>query len=203
MSGEKKPAWRRLGQRTEGLFLIAAWHFAIDTFDIKIHAVEKLVIAYGSEIRYCPSEVSSVQCRPFARPWGYCLHGQYNKFLKDLSSMYKNVKRFFSFLLCSFYLQAMAHHGWSEYDQTNLVKFSGAVTQSGYEHPHGFITLSLGERTLTAVLAPPFRMENRGLTPASIAVGAQVVVEGYINRSKPNEIRAERIIVNGKAIELR
>ena len=203
MSGEKKPAWRRLGQRTEGLFLIAAWHFAIDTFDIKIHAVEKLVIAYGSEIRYCPSEVSSVQCRPFAQPWGYCLHGQYNKFLKALSFMYKNVKRFFSFLLCSFYLQAMAHHGWSEYDQTNLLKFSGAVTQSGYEHPHGFITLSLGERTLTAVLAPPFRMENRGLTPANIAVGAQVVVEGYINRSKPNEIRAERIIVNGKAIELR
>ena len=203
MSDEKKPARRRLGQRTEGLFLIAAWHFAIDTFDIKIHAVEKLVIAYGSEIRYCPSEVSSVQYRPFARPWGYCLHGQYNKFLKALSSMYKNVKRSFSFLLCSFYLQAMAHHGWSEYDQTNLVKFSGAVTQSGYEHPHGFITLSLGERTLTAVLAPPFRMENRGLTPASIAVGAQVVVEGYINRSKPNELRAERIIVNGKAIELR
>ena len=203
MSDEKKPARRRLGQMTEGLFLIAAWHFAIDTFDIKIHAVEKLVIAYGSEIRYCPSEVSSVQCRPFARPWGYCLHGQYNKFLKALSSMYKSMKRFFSFLLCSFYLQAMAHHGWSEYDQTNLVKFSGAVTQSGYEHPHGFITLSLGERTLTAVLAPPFRMENRGLTPASIAVGAQVVVEGYINRSKPNELRAERIIVNGKAIELR
>ena len=203
MSDEKKPARRRLGQMTEGLFLIAAWHFAIDTFDKKIHAVEKLVIAYVSEIRYCPSEVSLVQWRPFAQPWGYCLLGQYNKFLKALSSMYKNVKRLFSFLLCSFYLQAMAHHGWSEYDQTNLVKFSGAVTQSGYEHPHGFITLSLGERTLTAVLAPPFRMENRGLTPANIAVGAQVVVEGYINRSKPNELRAERIIVNGKAIELR
>ena len=75
MSDEKKPARRRLGQRTEGLFLIAAWHFAIDTIDIKSHAIEKLVIAYGSEIRYCPSEVSSVQCRPFARPWGYCLHG--------------------------------------------------------------------------------------------------------------------------------
>ena len=117
--------------------------------------------------------------------------------------MYKNVKRFFSFLLCSFYLQAMAHHGWSEYDQTNLVKFTGAVTQSGYEHPHGFITLALGGRTLTAVLAPPFRMENRGLTPENIAVGTRVVVEGYIHRSKPNELRAERIVVNNKVIELR
>jgi hypothetical protein len=42
--------------------------------------------------------------------------------------IFKSVKRFFFFLLCSIYLQAMAHHGWTEYDQTNLVKFSGAVT---------------------------------------------------------------------------
>ena len=56
---------------------------------------------------------------------------------------------------------------------------------------------------MTAVLAPPFRMENRGLTPENIAVGARVVVEGYIHRSKPNELRAERIVVNNKVIELR
>lgn len=117
--------------------------------------------------------------------------------------MYKSVKSFLSLLLCSICLQALAHHGWSEYDQTNLVKISGTVTQSGYEHPHGFVTLAVGERTLTAVLAPPFRMENRGLTPANIAVGTQVAVEGYFNRSKPHELRAERIIVNGKVIELR
>ena len=46
-------------------------------------------------------------------------------------------------------------------------------------------------------------MENRGLTPESIAVGARVVVEVYIHRYKPNELRAERIVVNNKVIELR
>jgi hypothetical protein len=30
-----------------------------------------------------------------------------------------------------------------------------------------------------------------------------VTVEGYQNRSKPDEMRAERIIVNGKTVELR
>ncbi|MSP36330.1 MAG: hypothetical protein EXR25_11420, partial [Limnohabitans sp.] len=100
-------------------------------------------------------------------------------------------------------LHVLAHHGWSEYDQTNLVKFSGAVTQSGYEHPHGFVTLSVGERSWTAVIAPPFRIENRGMTQTNIGVGLMVSVEGYVNRSKPNELRAERIIVNGKVIELR
>jgi hypothetical protein len=33
MSVEKKPAWRRLGQRIEGLFLVIVWHFAIRTED--------------------------------------------------------------------------------------------------------------------------------------------------------------------------
>jgi primosomal replication protein N len=117
--------------------------------------------------------------------------------------MYKNMKNFLFLLLCNICLQAMAHHGWSEYDQTNLVKLSGTVAQSGYEHPHGFISLVSGEKTFTAVLAPPFRMENRGLKPENIAVGARVVVEGYIHRSKPNELKAERIVVNNKVIELR
>ena len=115
----------------------------------------------------------------------------------------QNMKNFLFLLLCSICLPAMAHHGWSEYDQTNLVKLSGTVAQSGYEHPHGFISLVSGERTFIAVLAPPFRMENRGLTPENIAVGTRVVVEGYIHRSKPNELRAERIVVNNKVIELR
>ena len=117
--------------------------------------------------------------------------------------MYKSMKKFIFLLLCHINLPAMAHHGWSEYDQTHLVKLSGTVTQSGYEHPHGFITLVSSEKTMTAVLAPPFRMENRGLTPANIAVGTRVVVEGYTHRSKPNELRAERIVVNNKVIELR
>ena len=33
--------------------------------------------------------------------------------------------------------------------------------------------------------------------------GATVTVEGYPNRDKPEEMRAERIIVNGKTVELR
>ena len=110
------------------------------------------------------------------------------------------------FGLCSialFSLSVKAHHGWSEYEQTKLVKLSGKVTQNGYEHPHGFIKLSMDGKEWIAVLAPPFRMENRGLLKTDIADGAQVTVEGYVNRSKPDEMRAERITVSNKTIELR
>ncbi len=100
-------------------------------------------------------------------------------------------------------LPAFAHHGWSEYEQGKLIKLSGKVTQNGYEHPHGFIKLTVDGREWIAILAPPFRMENRGLLKSDIADGSQVTVEGYINRSKPDEMRAERIIANNKTIELR
>ena len=98
---------------------------------------------------------------------------------------------------------AIAHHGWSEYEQTKLIKLTGKVIQNGYEHPHGFIKLSADGKEWIAVLAPPFRMENRGLLKTDIADGAQVTVEGYVNRSKPDEMRAERIKVSNKTIELR
>ena len=98
---------------------------------------------------------------------------------------------------------AIAHHGWSEYDQDKLIKLSGKVTQSGYEHPHGFIQLSANGKQWIAVLAPPFRMENRGLLKTDLVSGTPVTVEGYMNRNKPDEMRAERITVANKTVELR
>ena len=58
-------------------------------------------------------------------------------------------------------------------------------------------------KTWNVVLAPPSRMENRGLQKEWLKPGATATVEGYANRDKPEEMRAERIIINGKTIELR
>jgi hypothetical protein len=98
---------------------------------------------------------------------------------------------------------ALAHHGWSEYDSTKLLKLSGKVVASGYEHPHGFIRLETPGKTWLCVLAPPSRMDARGLPKDALKPGAAATVEGYANRSKPEEMRAERITVGGKTIELR
>ena len=98
---------------------------------------------------------------------------------------------------------ALAHHGWSEYDAGTPLTLTGAIKESGYEHPHGHIRLETPGKTWTAVLAPPSRMENRGLKPAAIKAGATVTVVGYANRSKPDEMRAERITADGKTVELR
>ena len=98
---------------------------------------------------------------------------------------------------------ALAHHGWSEYDQTNALTLDGRVVEMGYEHPHGFVKLVTADKTWIAVLAPPSRMDNRGLTKEMIRPGATVRVVGYPNRGKPEEMRAERIVVAGRTVELR
>jgi hypothetical protein len=98
---------------------------------------------------------------------------------------------------------AYAHHGWSEYDSSQPLTLTGTIESSGYEHPHGFIRLAVPGKTWIAVLAPPSRMEARGLDKALLTAGTTATVVGYPNRGKPEEMRAERITVGGKTVELR
>ena len=96
-----------------------------------------------------------------------------------------------------------AHHGWSEYDNSQVLSMTGTIKESGYEHPHGHVRLEVPGKTWLVVLAPPSRMENRGLPAASLKPGVKASVVGYANRNKPEEMRAERITVDGKTVELR
>jgi hypothetical protein len=98
---------------------------------------------------------------------------------------------------------AHAHHGWSEYDAEQELNVTGTITASGYEHPHGHVTLQAPGKTWQVVLAPPSRMERRGLPRELLKPGSTVTVVGYPNRSKPDEMRAERITAGGKTVELR
>jgi hypothetical protein len=98
---------------------------------------------------------------------------------------------------------ALSHHGWSEYDASQTLTLTGQIGASGYEHPHGYVKLVTPGKTWTAVLAPPSRMDNRGLTKDMLTVGGTASVYGYPHRTKADEMRAERITVGGKTVELR
>lgn len=100
-------------------------------------------------------------------------------------------------------LPGLAHHGWSEYDSTRPLTLTGTILESGYEHPHGHVRLQTPQKTWVVILAPPSRMENRGLPAAGIAKGKTVTVVGFANRGKPEEMRAERITASGRTVELR
>lgn len=98
---------------------------------------------------------------------------------------------------------ALAHHGWSEYDGEKPIQLSGVIRESGYEHPHGHVRLEAAGKTWFVVLAPPSRMTARGLSAEALRPGAQASVVGYPHRTKADEMRAERITVGGKTVELR
>src|SRR6266850_1628257 len=100
-------------------------------------------------------------------------------------------------------LPAAAHHGWSSYDSNNAITLTGTITEASYTYPHGTIMLETSGKTWLAVLAPPSRMSARGLPSSDLTVGAQATVEGYPSRQDPKEMRAERITIHGRTIELR
>jgi hypothetical protein len=98
---------------------------------------------------------------------------------------------------------AAAHHGWSGYDSGTPLNLTGTIQESGYEHPHGYIRLQTPDKVWVVVLAPPSRMENRGLPREQLKPGMRATVAGYPNRTDPEEMRAERITIAGKTTELR
>jgi hypothetical protein len=98
---------------------------------------------------------------------------------------------------------ALAHHGWSEYDTDKVLRLSGKIVEAGYEHPHGHVRMEMTGKMWNVILAPPSRMERRGLAKEMLRKGASATVEGYANKTRPEEFRAERIIIDGKTIELR
>jgi len=98
---------------------------------------------------------------------------------------------------------AAAHHGWGSYDAANPVTVTGPILQSKYENPHASITVKGSDKEWTVTLAPTFRMSNRGATAEVVAVGKTVAAYGYPSTVEKDEMRAERITVDGKTYEMR
>ena len=95
------------------------------------------------------------------------------------------------------------HHGWSDYDQTKTLKFTAKILEASYENPHGMIRIEVEKKKWKVVLAPPSRMESRGLLKDMLKVGTSVTVVGYPHLKIKDEMRAERVIIGDKTIELR
>lgn len=98
---------------------------------------------------------------------------------------------------------AAAHHGWSQYESDRPLTLTGTILEVSYEYPHGTIRLKTSERTWLVVLAPPSRMDHRGLPREALKTGETATVVGYAHRSQEGELRAERITLGGRTVELR
>jgi len=98
---------------------------------------------------------------------------------------------------------ASAHHGWGSYDATKVFTINAPVETLTWADPHTHMTLKYQGNVWEATLAPLSRMQARGLTQEMLKPGTMVSVLGYPSTQKEREMRAERISVAGKTVELR
>src|SRR5215217_4597424 len=98
---------------------------------------------------------------------------------------------------------SLAHHGWGSYDANKPITVAGPIESSKFENPHVTLTVRAAEKVWTVKLAPTSRMINRGALAAMVSVGKNVSAYGYPSTAQPDEMRAERITVDGKTIEMR
>jgi len=106
-------------------------------------------------------------------------------------------------LLAAAATPALAHHGWGSYDASTVLTLTAPILETSYGYPHGEIAIEAEGELWHVVLAPPSRMESRGLAPTDLAVGTQVTVIGYPSTAEEGELRAESITVNGRTVQLR
>jgi hypothetical protein len=97
---------------------------------------------------------------------------------------------------------AAAHHGWGSYDAAHPVTVTGPIVAARYENPHATIRVQ-AEKLWTVTLAPTSRMTTRGATAAVVAVGKRVTAYGYPSNTHRDEMRAERITIDGQSYEMR
>ena len=97
----------------------------------------------------------------------------------------------------------LAHHGWGEYDSRKALTLTGTVKASGYENPHSYVDLDVDGKLWHAVLAPPSRMQARGVLREQIQPGATVTVIGFPHKSRSTEMKAEQIRIADKTTNIR
>lgn len=98
---------------------------------------------------------------------------------------------------------AGAHHGWGSYAADKPVSVNGPILTSKYENPHATLTVRGSDKVWTVTLAPTSRMTSRGASAQLLGVGKTVSAYGYPSTVEKDEMRAERIVVDGKTYEMR
>ena len=98
---------------------------------------------------------------------------------------------------------AVAHHGWGGYDIDKAFTVTGPIIRSAYENPHGEALVQGDGKTWRLTLAPPFRLQNRGLSVEMLRPGMVGTFFAYPNKQDADEARVERVTIGGKTYELR
>lgn len=97
---------------------------------------------------------------------------------------------------------AGAHDGWRPYDATGTIKITAPLAEVMWESLNLKVFVTHQGVRKEIFLAPVARMATRGLEQDALVVGKTITVEAYPSTQNANELRAERITIDGKVVEL-
>ena len=97
----------------------------------------------------------------------------------------------------------LAHHGWGSFDASKRISVEGPIQASEYKNPHVTIKVKAPDQVWTVILAPVSRMQTRGATKELVGVGKVLKADGHPSKSHKSEMRAERVTVGSRVIEMR
>jgi hypothetical protein len=104
---------------------------------------------------------------------------------------------------------ATLHHGLADYDPDQPVNLLGTFQQVRYGNPHVTVQLEtpvsarVAATTWHAVLAPPSRMQRRGIPEDRLKVGMTLRVIGLRHRQRIEEAKIERVVIGSDAVQIR
>jgi hypothetical protein len=94
-------------------------------------------------------------------------------------------------------------HDWPTYDLTKQQKLTGVIKEVGYRSKPPVIKMEVDKKLWTVVIAPPPRMEFRGLSEEMLKAGLTASVVAYPSKQIKDELRAETITIGRATTELR
>ena len=90
-----------------------------------------------------------------------------------------------------------------EDDSRKPLTLTGTIKASGYENPHAYVDLDVDGKLWHAVLAPPSRMQARGVTRELLQPGARVTVAGFPHKTRSTEMKTEQITIGEQTTNIR
>ena len=96
-----------------------------------------------------------------------------------------------------------AHHGWSEYQDTQFEITGTLDTPVSLAGPHATATMRVDEDVWDLVFAPSARTARAGLNEGAVPVGDTVTASGHRHLDPTKlEIKTERLTWNGKVFNV-
>jgi hypothetical protein len=92
---------------------------------------------------------------------------------------------------------------WPSFDLAKSQQYSGVIKSLNWESPLATAAIDVAGATWNVVLAPPVRMDFRGLVKEDLAPGTAVVFEAVPSRHTANELRAQTLTLGKTKTELR